>query len=108
MREAYRDFGKGSGHQGTVQLLHRRRYRQLCMRLGLEPRTTPIESPRSSGMAEAFVRTIARDYVRVSPCPDGETVMRKVLRGSPATTRFTCVFRKIPDRISVNHGQGFQ
>jgi putative transposase len=29
-------------------------------------------------MAEAFVRTIARDCVRVGPCPDGETVMPKV------------------------------
>src|ERR1700731_1105329 len=26
-------------------------------------------------MAEAFVRTIKRDYVRVSPCPNAETVM---------------------------------
>jgi len=25
-------------------------------------------------MAEAFVRTIKRDYVRVSPCPDADTV----------------------------------
>jgi transposase InsO family protein len=33
--------------------------------IGLEPRTTPIESPRSNGMAEAFVHTIARDHVRV-------------------------------------------
>jgi len=44
--------------------------------LGFEPRTTPIESPQSNGMAEAFVRTIKRDYVRVSRCPDAETVMR--------------------------------
>jgi putative transposase len=26
-------------------------------------------------MAEAFVRTIKRDYVRVSLCPDAKTVM---------------------------------
>ena len=44
---------------------------------GLEDaKTTPIESPQSNGMAEAFVRTIKRDYVRVNPCPDAETVMR--------------------------------
>jgi putative transposase len=43
--------------------------------IGLEPRTTPIESPRSNGMAEAFVRTIKRDYVRVSPCPDAVAVI---------------------------------
>ena len=29
-----------------------------------------------NGMAEAFVRTLKRDYVRVSPVPDTETVMR--------------------------------
>ena len=31
-----------------------------------------IESPQSNGMAEAFVRTIKRDYVHVSPCPDAQ------------------------------------
>ena len=41
-------------------------------------RTTPLESPQSNGMAEAFVRTIKRDYVRVSPRPDAETVMRQL------------------------------
>src|SRR5262245_45577407 len=46
--------------------------------IGLEPRTTPLESPRSNGMAEAFVRTIKRDYVRVSPRPDAATVMRQL------------------------------
>jgi putative transposase len=45
---------------------------------GLEPRTTPIESPQSNGMAEAFVRTIKRDYVHVSPCPDAQTVMHQL------------------------------
>jgi putative transposase len=29
-------------------------------------------------MAEAFVRTIKRDYVRVSPCPDAKTVMHQL------------------------------
>jgi transposase InsO family protein len=32
--------------------------RSLARDIGLEPRTTPIESPQSNGMAEAFVRTI--------------------------------------------------
>jgi putative transposase len=43
--------------------------RSFARDIGLEPRTTPIESPQSNGMAEAFVRTIKRDYVRVSPRP---------------------------------------
>jgi hypothetical protein len=29
-------------------------------------------------MAEAFVRTIKRDNVRVSPCPDADTVMHQL------------------------------
>jgi putative transposase len=41
--------------------------RSFARDIGLEPRTTPIESPQSNGMAEAFVRTIKRDYVRVCP-----------------------------------------
>src|SRR3954466_6934988 len=50
--------------------------RRFAHEIGLEPRTTPLESPQSNGMAEAFVRTIKRDYGRVSPVPDAETVMR--------------------------------
>ena len=49
--------------------------RSFARDIGLEPRTTPLESPQSNGMAEAFVRTIKRDYVRVSPRPDAKTVM---------------------------------
>ena len=52
--------------------------RSFARNIGLEPRTTPIESPQSNGMAEAFVRTIKRDYVRVSPRPDAPTVMRQL------------------------------
>ena len=52
--------------------------RSFARDLGLEPRTTPVESPQSNGMAEAFVRTIKRDYVRVSPRPDAETVVRQL------------------------------
>ena len=52
--------------------------RRFAREIGLEPRTTPIESPQSNGMAEAFVRTIKRDYVRVSPRPDAETVLRQL------------------------------
>ncbi len=52
--------------------------RSFARDIGLEPRTTPVESPQSNGMAEAFVRTIKRDYVRVSPRTDAPTVMRQL------------------------------
>ncbi len=44
--------------------------------VGLVPRTAPLGSPQSNGMAEAFVRTFGRDYVRPSGCPDADTVLR--------------------------------
>jgi putative transposase len=47
----------------------------LAREIGLEPRTTPLRSPQSNGMAEAFVKTIKRDYVRVSVLPDAQTVI---------------------------------
>lgn len=36
-------------------------------RLGLEVVTTPVRSPESNGMSEAFVNTIRRDYNEVAP-----------------------------------------
>ena len=49
--------------------------RRFARGIGLEPRTTPFESPQSNGMAEAFVRTFKRDYVRVNAIPDAQTFM---------------------------------
>ena len=53
-----------------------RETRSFAREVGLVPKTTPLESPQSNGMAEAFVRTFKRDYVHVSQCPDAETVLR--------------------------------
>jgi putative transposase len=36
---------------------------------------TPVRSPESNGMAEAFVKTFKRDYIHVHDCPDAKTVM---------------------------------
>ncbi len=52
--------------------------KSLAREMGLEPRTTPVQSPQSNGMAEAFVRTIKRDYVRVCPIPDARTVLESL------------------------------
>lgn len=44
--------------------------------LGLVSRFTPVRSPESNGMAESFVKTFKRDYVRVNECSDAVTVMK--------------------------------
>jgi hypothetical protein len=61
---------------GQLRLLYRRNTRSFARDIGLEPRTPPIESPQSNGMAEAFVRMIKCNYVRVDPRPNAESVMR--------------------------------
>ena len=52
--------------------------RALARDIGLKPCTTPIQSPQSNGMAEAFVKTIKRDYARVSTCTDAASVLRQL------------------------------
>jgi hypothetical protein len=49
--------------------------RRLTARPRLDPRFTPVESPESNGMAEAFVKTFKRDYVRVNPIPTATAAM---------------------------------
>jgi putative transposase len=52
--------------------------RALARDIGLVPCTTPIQSPQSNGMAEAFVKLIKRDYARVSATPDAASVLRQL------------------------------
>ena len=52
--------------------------RTFARDIGLLPRTTPVSSPQSSGMAEAFVRTLKRDYVRVNSRPIARTVIEQL------------------------------
>jgi len=46
--------------------------------LNLVPCFTPVESPESNGMAEAFVKTFKRDYVRVGLIPDASAALALV------------------------------
>jgi len=48
---------------------------EIALALGLVPCFTPVESPESNGMAEAFVKTFKRDYVRVNPIPDAAAAL---------------------------------
>lgn len=49
--------------------------RDFARQLGLVPCFTPVRSPESNGMSEAFVKTLKRDYVRVTPLRDASTVL---------------------------------
>src|SRR6516162_11119073 len=51
---------------------------EIAAALNLEPCFTPVESPESNGMAEAFVKTFKRDYVRINPLPDARTVLPRI------------------------------
>jgi len=52
--------------------------RSLLIDIGMEPCSTPVRSPQSNGMAEAFVKTFKRDYVAVNPLPDAMTVIARL------------------------------
>jgi transposase InsO family protein len=48
---------------------------EIALALNLVPCFTPIESPESNGMAEAFVKTFKRDYVRMGLIPDAAAAL---------------------------------
>jgi len=50
----------------------------FAIRLGLVPCFTPVRSPQSNGMAEAFVKTFKRDYVYLHDRPDAQTVLSQL------------------------------
>ena len=49
--------------------------RLLAQALNLTPCFTPVASPQSNGMSEAFVKTLKRDYIRIAALPDAETAL---------------------------------
>lgn len=52
--------------------------RGFARQIGLLPLTTPVCSPQSNGMAESFVKTMKRDYIRHMPKPDRATALRNL------------------------------
>lgn len=52
--------------------------RDFATALNLVPCFTPVKSPQSNGMSEAFVKTFKRDYLRISPLPDAPSVLRRI------------------------------
>lgn len=51
---------------------------EIATALNLRSCFTPVESPESNGVAEAFVKTFKRDYVRVSPLPNAGAALAAV------------------------------
>lgn len=49
--------------------------REFAKEIGFDPCTTPAYSPESNGLAEAFVKTFKRDYVRVHDIATAEEVL---------------------------------
>lgn len=47
-------------------------------RLGLTPITTPVASPESNGMAEAFVHTLRRDYMDGADRSSAERILEQI------------------------------
>ena len=52
--------------------------RDFATALNLVPCFTPVKSPESNGMSEAFVKTFKRDYLRISSLPDAPSVLRQI------------------------------
>ena len=52
--------------------------RNFAAALNLVACFMPVQSPESNGIAESFVKTFKRDYVRVHPLPDAITVLGQI------------------------------
>ena len=55
-----------------------RETRIFARQIGLRSCFTPVKSPQSNGISEAFVHTLKRDYVHISPLPNAETALRLI------------------------------
>ena len=51
---------------------------EIALALNLVSCFAPVESPESNGMAEAFVKTSKRDYVRISPIPNAAAALAAI------------------------------
>jgi hypothetical protein len=64
--------------------------RDFAMAINLVACFTPVQSPDSHDIAESFVKTFKRDYVRIHPLPDALTALQqdhRMVRGQPSTFR---------------------
>ena len=52
--------------------------RQFAVALNLKPCFTPVKSPQSNGISEAFVKTLKRDYIKIANLPDAKPALRQI------------------------------
>ena len=52
--------------------------RRFAAQLNLISCFTPVASPESNGMSEAFVKTFKRDYVRITAIPDADIALDRI------------------------------
>jgi len=52
--------------------------REIAVALNLVICFTPVRSPESNGVSEAFVKKLKRDYARIHPRPDAATVLQQL------------------------------
>jgi transposase InsO family protein len=52
--------------------------REFAVALNLVACFTPVRSPESNGVSEAFVKTLKRDYARIHPTPDAAAVLQQL------------------------------
>lgn len=57
------------------QRLHRQGRCRHGQALGLSLLFTPVRSPESNGMSEPFIKTLKRDYARVTVLPDADAIL---------------------------------
>jgi transposase InsO family protein len=57
---------------------HRKSPQVFAAQIGLKACFTPVASPESNGVSEAFVKTIKRDYVQVSALPNAEEGLKQI------------------------------
>ena len=55
-----------------------RETRIFAGQIGLKCCYTPVKSPQSNGISEAFVNTLKRDYVRITPLPNARAALDSI------------------------------
>ena len=70
----------------------------FARQLSLKPCFTPVRSPQSNGISEAFEKTLKRDYVQVTPLPDARTVPELI--GAWIPSRYSAELSRIRARRS--------